>query len=126
MEVLRPNVTQVLYTLEVNSFRDGLLVPGDQAGAGLMLARMAGAGRGRSCPSLAGFARGQGSCIPSPCLPPAVTPDPPLSPGCPGSSCPADGFKPTTGPMARGWRLQEGLRVSSRRAPGLVWALAAW
>ena len=38
-EVLRPNVKDVLYTLEVNTFKDGLLRAKDHAGAGLMVAR---------------------------------------------------------------------------------------
>lgn len=43
-ELLRPNVKDILYTLEVNTFKDGMLSRNDHAGAGLMLTRMAEGG----------------------------------------------------------------------------------
>eukprot|EP00878_Enallax_costatus_P011450 GHUV01011954.1.p2 GENE.GHUV01011954.1~~GHUV01011954.1.p2 ORF type:complete len:434 (+),score=125.86 GHUV01011954.1:1557-2858(+) len=39
-ELLRPNVKDILYTLEVNTFKDGLLKGNDHAGCGLLLTRM--------------------------------------------------------------------------------------
>ena len=44
-EVLRPNLKDVLYQLEVNSFRDGVLGANDHAGAGLLLTRLGEGGR---------------------------------------------------------------------------------
>lgn len=38
-EMLRPNIKDVMYQLEVNTFKDGLLAANDHAGCGLMLAR---------------------------------------------------------------------------------------
>ena len=38
-ELLRPNLKDVLYQVEVNTFRDGLLTHNDHAGCGFMLAR---------------------------------------------------------------------------------------
>ena len=38
-ELLRPNLKDVLYQLEVNTFRDGLIAKNDHAGCGMMLAR---------------------------------------------------------------------------------------
>lgn len=43
-ELLRPNVKDILYTLEVNTFKDGLLKGNDHAGCGFMLTRMAEGG----------------------------------------------------------------------------------
>lgn len=38
-EMLRPNIKDVMYQLEVNTFKDGLLAANDHAGCGAMLAR---------------------------------------------------------------------------------------
>lgn len=43
-ELLRPNVKDILYTLEVNTFKDGLLKGNDHAGCGFLLTRMAEGG----------------------------------------------------------------------------------
>lgn len=40
-EMLRPNIKDVMYQLEVNTFKDGLLAANDHAGCGAMLARCA-------------------------------------------------------------------------------------
>ncbi|WIA36062.1 hypothetical protein OEZ86_007418 [Tetradesmus obliquus] len=50
LELLRPNVKDILYTLEVNTFKDGLLTGNDHAGCGLMLTRMAEGGHIRKGP----------------------------------------------------------------------------
>ena len=50
-ELLRPNLKDVLYQLEVNTFRDGLIARNDHAGCGMMLARWEGdsqVGRGEA------------------------------------------------------------------------------
>jgi len=44
-EVLRPNIKDVLYQLEVNTFKDGLLARNDHAGVGLMWTRLGEGGR---------------------------------------------------------------------------------
>lgn len=38
-EYLRPNMKDILYQLEINTFRDGLLAKKDHAGCGLLLVR---------------------------------------------------------------------------------------
>eukprot|EP00798_Chlamydomonas_sp_ICE-L_P010149 gene10149-8052_t len=40
MEMLRPNIKDVMYQLELNTFRDGLLRADDHAGFGVMVARL--------------------------------------------------------------------------------------
>ncbi|KAI8472281.1 MAG: hypothetical protein J3K34DRAFT_519900 [Monoraphidium minutum] len=54
-EVLRPNIKDVLYTLEVNSFRDGLLRANDHAGVGMLVSRMAEGGDPRKGPHSVGL-----------------------------------------------------------------------
>ena len=44
-ELLRPNLKDVMYQLEVNTFRDGLVARNDHAGCGLMLARLGEGGK---------------------------------------------------------------------------------
>lgn len=44
--MLRPNIADVLYTLEVNSFKDGLLRGNDHAGAQLCVCLCVTCGRG--------------------------------------------------------------------------------
>ncbi len=55
VELLRPNVKDVLYTLEANTFRDGLLQEDDHAGAGVMWARMGEGGKIKRGPSAMGY-----------------------------------------------------------------------
>lgn len=49
-ELLRPNVKDVLYQLEVNTFKDGFLFRNDHAGVGFMAARMGEGGKIRKGP----------------------------------------------------------------------------
>jgi hypothetical protein len=49
-ELLRPNLKDVLYQLEVNTFRDGLLRRNDHAGCGFMVARYGSNGTHESLP----------------------------------------------------------------------------
>lgn len=44
-ELLRPNLKDVMYQFEADTFKDGMLGTKDHAGAGLMLARWARGGR---------------------------------------------------------------------------------
>jgi len=44
-ELLRPNLKDVLYTLEVNTFKDGFLRANDHAGFGVMMARLGEGGK---------------------------------------------------------------------------------
>ncbi|KAJ9516545.1 hypothetical protein QJQ45_015102 [Haematococcus lacustris] len=44
-EMLRPNIKDVLYQLDVNTFRDGLISKGDHAGVGFIAARLGEGGR---------------------------------------------------------------------------------
>ncbi|PNW70794.1 hypothetical protein CHLRE_17g734300v5 [Chlamydomonas reinhardtii] len=53
-EVLRPNIKDVMYQLEVDTFKDGLLGKSDHAGCGLMLARLGEGGDPRKGPTAVG------------------------------------------------------------------------
>ncbi|KAG1671540.1 hypothetical protein FOA52_011262 [Chlamydomonas sp. UWO 241] len=54
-ELLRPNLKDVLYQLEVNTFRDGLLAKNDHAGCGLLFARLGEGGAMRKGPTALGL-----------------------------------------------------------------------
>ncbi|KAG2429457.1 hypothetical protein HYH02_014039 [Chlamydomonas schloesseri] len=53
-EVLRPNIKDVMYQLEVDTFKDGLLGKSDHAGCGLMVARLGEGGDPRKGPTAVG------------------------------------------------------------------------
>ncbi|GLI69475.1 hypothetical protein VaNZ11_014107 [Volvox africanus] len=53
-EVLRPNIKDVMYQLEIDTFKDGLLGRSDHAGCGMMFARLAEGGNPRKGPMAVG------------------------------------------------------------------------
>ncbi|GIL48193.1 hypothetical protein Vafri_4877 [Volvox africanus] len=53
-EVLRPNIKDVMYQLEIDTFKDGLLGRSDHAGCGMMFARLAEGGNPRKGPVAVG------------------------------------------------------------------------
>ncbi|GIL74794.1 hypothetical protein Vretifemale_4702 [Volvox reticuliferus] len=53
-EVLRPNIKDVMYQLEIDTFKDGLLGRNDHAGCGMMFARLAEGGNPRKGPMAVG------------------------------------------------------------------------